>query len=698
MKKNLFKNFIKNTKNTLLSFFDFNKKRDKNEYILLKNIRKQKIPCVRQIFCITKIFSEKERKIFLIAFWIFIISLIWSFNSISNKYKIEIPKVYGEYIEGELGSPQHINSIFASLNEVDQDICSLVYSGLLKYDEKRDLITDLAVKYVINEENTEYTFELKKDILWHDGEKFTADDIVFTFDLIQEESVASPLQITFKNINVVKIDDYTIKFILEQASSSFLSSLTVGILPSHIWNLIPYEQIKLAQRNLQPIGTGPFKFDKLVKDEFGFIHRIELVRNEDYYKNPSYLKKITFEFFSDYDGPNGLVSALREQKINGISFVPYEYREKIERKHIVLNTLQLPQYTALFLNQNRINDIDLKTALSKSLDKERIIKEVLENEAKVIEGPILESYPGYSEIKNKNIFLISEANEILDEKWSRITASDYRELLKKEKVDYLLKEAEKNNENQILEEAEEKKEEERGENISPDSNSNEESAQSGSVLDGENVSSTIDIEKINEDVENELNSNLDPAQIFYRYKESSEDKKNVLELNLVTVASPEYTKVAQIVSGYWQDIGIKVNLKFIDPQDITKEILKTRDYDIFLYGVLLGNDPDQYPFWHSDQIDYPGLNLSAYSNEDVDTILEDIRKNEKPENLDEMYKQLQDTILEDIPAIFLYTPTYTYAQEDIIKGFDIERISEPSDRFSNITNWFIKTKKVWKEK
>lgn len=681
---------FKNTKIKLLYFFNLSRKtnlKNNHEYYLLRNSRKEKLPSIGQFFCITKVLSPLEKKIFLSAIFVFIFSSLFLLNAFNSKSKIEVPKVYGEYIEGVLGSVQYINPIFSFLNETDQDLCSLVYSGLLKYDEKRNLITDLAVKYILNEENTEYTFELKKDVLWHDGQKFSADDILFTFDLIQDSRVSSPLQISFKDVKVEKIDEYTIKFILTEPSTSFLSSLTIGILPAHIWRNIPYEQIKLAQRNLQPIGTGPFKFSKLIKDEFGFIHKIELVRNENYYKNPPFLKKFSFEFFSDYDGPNGLISALREQKINAISFVPFEYREKITRKHIIINTLQLPQYTAIFFNQKKIDNFDLRFALAQALDKEKIVREVLENEAKIIHSPILEGYPGFKEIENKINFSISESNTLLDKNWERISADDYRELLKKEKVEYLIsQEKSKIAEAEYLAISENE-----SENLENEDSQNENQESATSTL-------SVDEEKISQDVENELNSTLDPAQIFYRYPKKSEDKKNILELNLVTVATPEYTKVAQIISGYWQDVGVKVNLKFVDAQDITREVLRNRDYDILIYGVLLGSDPDQYPFWHSDQIAYPGLNLSAYSNKDVDKILQDLRKikKEQSEEIDNLYGQLQDKILSDLPAIFLYTPTYTYAQENFIKGFDVERISEPSDRFSNITDWYVKTKKVWK--
>jgi len=142
-------------------------------------------------------------------------------------------------------------------------------------------------------------------------------------------------------------------------------------------------------------------------------------------------------------------------------------------------------------------------------------------------------------------------------------------------------------------------------------------------------------------------------------------------------------------------IGAKTNLKFIPSKDISREVLKVRSYDILLYGEIIGSDPDQYPFWHSSQVDFPGLNLARYQNDDVDEILVNARESSDDNKVVEFYKKFQDLILEDRPAIFLYMPTYTYATVDKVKGFDVTRISNPADRFADVTTWYIKTEGKW---
>ena len=656
----------------------------KHDLTLVTHAHKRMIPSLRQFLSIGTILKGKEKLVFFFALAVFVVSSIWGSSVLSSQYRVEVPSVGGSYTEGVIGSAQSINPLFAMLNDVDQDITQIVYSGLMRYDTQRRLVPDLAVKYDVSEDKRTYTFELKKDVVWHDGQPFTADDVVYTFEMIQDEQVGSPLSVTFQGVVIERVDEYTVRFTLEEPFPSFVSSLTRGILPGHIWNEIPVDQMRLAKRNLQPIGTGPYMFERLVKDENGFIHRIELKRFQDFYRVSPFIKSFAFEFFNEYEGPQGVVTALREQKIDGIHFVPFEYREKVERKHVTLHTLQLPQYTALFFNQDKglMEDKNTRLALTHALDKERVVRDILENEGKVIHGPILDGFPGFNTDIEKREFLVEEANALLDESWDRISADDYRTLLRDERVNQIIEESapvenipEGDNEEEVPEEVETDVENE--------------------ISETETPTSTLDVDQVKTDVDQELDNVLDEAQLFYRYPEDGE-QDDILELTLVTAATPEYTKVAEIIAGYWQDVGIKVNIRFVDPKDMTREVLKTRDYDVLLYGVIIGSDPDQYPFWHSDQTTYPGLNLSYYVNRSADELLEKIRETDDEQELITLYTDLQNTLLEDVPAAFLYTPTYTYVLTEDIKGFAVDRISHPSDRFSNITEWYIGTKKIWK--
>ena len=168
-----------------------------------------------------------------------------------------------------------------------------------------------------------------------------------------------------------------------------------------------------------------------------------------------------------------------------------------------------------------------------------------------------------------------------------------------------------------------------------------------------------------------------------------------LQFELVTINQPQLVKVANLLEDYWKKIGITVNIKAIGLSDL-KNIIKNRNYDALLYGESLGMLPDLYPFWHSTQINDPGLNLSMYQNKNADQLLKDARETLDPEQKAEKYGQLQEIILKDAPALFLYNPDYLYWVAGKIKGIDTTKIADPAKRFENITNWYINTKRVFK--
>lgn len=132
------------------------------------------------------------------------------------------------------------------------------------------------------------------------------------------------------------------------------------------------------------------------------------------------------------------------------------------------------------------------------------------------------------------------------------------------------------------------------------------------------------------------------------------------------------------------------------PKDIPRQLLKDRAYDVLLYGLIIGSDPDQYPFWHSSQINFPGLNLSRYTNRTVDDLLVKARVATDISTLSSLYGKIQDQIISDRPTIFLYTPTYTYATNDSMYGIVDTSVYQPADRFNLAASWYIKTKGQWK--
>ncbi len=591
---------------------------------LIFSLNKSRIPNLKQLKYVGQFLSRKEKRAISGSLIIVMVSLLFLGIDFSRKHIKTAPQKGGSYVEGLVGSPNLINPLYSSINNVDADICHLIYSGLLKRDKKNDLSPDLAEKFEISANEKEYTFYLRKDAEWHNKLEVTSDDVVFTFNAIVDPEYKSPLRLNFEGMRVEKIDEYKVKFILSEPYAAFLELLTIGILPRKILSQVSPSAVNLAEFNLKPVGSGPYKFKSLSKDKSGNIKSYELEANNKYYEKTPYLQNISFKFFNSFEEA---ISALNEGRIEGIDFIPKEKEEKIMSKNkYAFHYLNQPQLTALFFNQNRLKPLEdkrVRQALAYAINKDYIVSTTSPEYLQKINSPILPMFPKY-----------------------------YKEDVKK--YEYNLEEAEK-----LLEQA------------------------------GWKITEVEKNEKESDDKETE-SPPIEPG--IWRKKGN-----DYLTLSLTTVDQPDNIAIASLIKNFWEKLNIKVDLSLIPPDFIQTEAIKPRNYQILLYGEILGADPDQYPFWHSSQIGFGGLNLANYSNKKADELLEDARITNNAETRAEKYKSFQEIIAEDLPAIFLYSKKYTYVQDKKIKGFDTSDITIPSDRFKNISNWYIKTgrKIVW---
>ncbi len=202
----------------------------------------------------------------------------------------------------------------------------MVFSGLLRLDPDKGLVPDIAESFEISDDQKQYVFHLRQDLFWDDQEKLSADDILFTVDKIKDPKTKSPLIFNFSGVSLEKIDDYTVKFVLKEPFAPFIETLTFGILPEHKWADIQTENFNLAEINLKPTGNGLFKVKSLIKERTGIIKSITLVRNDLYHGKKPKIDKITFKFYPDF---NTAIDALNNKKIEGISYLPEQFKEKI---------------------------------------------------------------------------------------------------------------------------------------------------------------------------------------------------------------------------------------------------------------------------------------------------------------------------------------------------------------------------------
>lgn len=168
-----------------------------------------------------------------------------------------------------------------------------------------------------------------------------------------------------------------------------------------------------------------------------------------------------------------------------------------------------------------------------------------------------------------------------------------------------------------------------------------------------------------------------------------------LEIRLTTSDWPELITAAEQIKKQWEAVGVRVRVEIL-PLPELQQAIKAREYDALLFGEVLALDPDPFSFWHSSQKRDPGLNLALYDSKDADKLLEDARQTLDRSARLSKYDDFQKIIVKDIPAIFLYSPDYLYAQPSKIKGNDTKIISIPSDRFNTVSNWYIETKRVRK--
>lgn len=332
-----------------------------------------------------------------------------------------IPAYGGEYIEGMAGQPIYINPILAPSNDVDSDITQIVYNGLLKFDREGKLVPDLAESYDISDDKTEYTFHLRKGVAWHDGQELTANDVLYTVNLISDPAYKSPLRANWQGIETNSVDDYTISFKIKTPYAGFLNNMTFGIMPKHIWESVEPDNFHLIDLKLEPIGTGPYKYSSYQKDSKGNIISYKLIANPNYFEGKPFISKITFNFYVDEESA---LNAYNRKEIMGISSLSSQKIDSIKnQKSSTIHKFHVPRYLSVFINQTKsvalAND-EVRESLAYATDRKEIIEKVLNGNGEPVYFPILPGMIGFNQDLEHKEFNLDKANELLEKnKWVR---------------------------------------------------------------------------------------------------------------------------------------------------------------------------------------------------------------------------------------------------------------------------------------
>jgi peptide/nickel transport system substrate-binding protein len=378
----------------------------------LKNIYQEKRDYLGKIM---KAFGLTEKVIFGLLSCLLIISsfsLLWKMD---NYFMTTAPARGGSLNEGLIGTPRFINPLL-ELSDADRDLTYLVYSGLMRATAKGDLIPDLAESYNISPDGLSYTFIIRPDAYFHDGTKVTASDIEYTVKMTQDVALRSPKRNSWTGVEVEKVSESEIVFVLKNPYSPFLENTTLGILPKHIWNNASADEFQFSLYNIEPIGSGPY-IVKNIQRNSGLPVSYELRAFKDYTLGEPFITTLKFNF---YQNEQALIDAYLANEIDSTnSLSPQNLSVLKDKKGDNLEKISLPKVFGLFFNQNQatvLQNKEVRTALDMTVDKDRIVSEVLNGFGKKIDGPLPEGVMKDSsdteKIYNKDQAL-SQAKEIL---------------------------------------------------------------------------------------------------------------------------------------------------------------------------------------------------------------------------------------------------------------------------------------------
>ncbi len=691
-----------------------------------------------------------------------------SFTILLLRFRAEatelVPAEGGTYIEGSFGDLQALNPWFTVTNDVNRDIVSLIFAGLLKYNPvTRDIEEDLATLQV-SPDGKVYTVTLKEDVYWHDStdqmpHPVTAEDVVFTFKTIQDPAFPnSLLRQNFHGVTIEQIDTRTVQFRLEEPYGFFSSNLTLGLLPKKSFEGVPVQALdQVLDFGYAPVGAGPYRLKNVVGTELST--EVTLERWERSLPPPYRLERIVFRIFPNY---STLLSDLRN--LDGIRVVPFSERggPAVPNRFTALQ-YSLPQYVALFFNLNRpvLKERTLRLGLQLGINKQEIADAV--GPSKVVDTPLLEIADDdwrYSYDANAAQGALYESDWYFPEKVHLQRLLEQREAnvhgpLRMEPIAYLETGAVLTVTGSLAHAGTGHRLHGVPLQIHP--------AQSGAWIVALPTSGTSALktglnllrltDENNRTVDSFYLRRLTHAADFRRAVEEQKlvdqflrskqpdvpekdritaadlaldagylrkrkvtdpvskrinDRGQTLSLTLLTSPSPQsYATAAALVARQWEALGVEVRVVIPETRALFEEHLLKREYDVLLFGQSLLDNFDSYPYWHSSgtqrisedrsTLRIDAYNLSQYASFESDALLETIRGKYSDDERAAALTKLQDVLKRDVPAVYLYSPLYTFAHREDILGIELGYLSLHSDRFLTLHRWHTHQERVFKD-
>jgi peptide/nickel transport system substrate-binding protein len=322
----------------------------------------------------------------------------------------------GTHREGVLGEFTNANPLYAT-GSVDGAVSKLLFSGLFKYDQENRLVPDLAVGYELDETETIYTITLRDDVYWHDGAKFSADDVAFTYQTIRIPDARSPFISSWRDTKIEVLGENTVRFELPNPLTSFVTSLTNGIAPRHLLADIPASQLRnhSAFNTGEPVGTGPFTWEAL--EVFGLAEsreeRIALAAYDRYHNGRPKMDRFVLRTFRDDER---LKSSFNDGEISAIAGLSAYQNEDLDGSDVHTYAVPLTGQVGVFFKTSHdvLESKAVRQALVRSVNTADVLSG-LDGPVVPSVAPLLPIHQGYDPELAQLVFDKDAAEALLDE-------------------------------------------------------------------------------------------------------------------------------------------------------------------------------------------------------------------------------------------------------------------------------------------
>lgn len=357
---------------------------------------------------------KKIPRIFGVSFLLLVLLGTFQLGAVSltaaDSATVAIPSYGDAIVVASIGDANTLVPILAS-DSASQDICNLIFNGLVKYDKAISLVGDLAESWEVKDDGLAIIFHLRKNVRWHDGKPFTARDVEFTYKRLIDPDVKTPYSGDFERVKSLEVlDDYAVKVTYKEPFSPGLSSWGMWIMPKHI---LENEDLSNTKFSRAPIGTGPYKFKEWKSGE-----KIVLVANPDYFEGRPYIDIYIYRIIPDQATT---FLELQTQGVDEVGLTPLQYSRQTDTKFFerYYRKYRYPSFGYTYLGFNlkdpKFKDRRVRLAIDYAIDKEEIIEGVLLVLGRVSTGPFSPESWAYDKTVKPVSFDAATARQLLKE-------------------------------------------------------------------------------------------------------------------------------------------------------------------------------------------------------------------------------------------------------------------------------------------